>query len=97
MVRNVRPEDQLREVAARYGLGAAARPFTRCLHCNLPLVPVDKLAIDDRLPPSVRLLHERFTRCLGCDRIFWPGSHFARMQEALGELLPDVPFRGSPG
>ena len=89
LVRALRPEDQLCEVAARYGLAAAAQPFTRCLHCNLPLEPVDKLAIAHRLPEQVRARHERFMHCAGCDRSYWPGSHYHRMQAALGELLPE--------
>lgn len=91
LVRALRPEDQLREVAARYGLATAARPFTRCLHCNLPLEPVEKSRIADRLPEQVRARQERFMHCAGCDRIYWPGSHYQRMQAVLQELLPEAP------
>jgi uncharacterized protein with PIN domain len=35
----------------------------------------------------VRAAQERFTRCIGCGRIYWPGSHYARMRAALGDLL----------
>jgi hypothetical protein len=97
LVRALRPEDQLREVAARYGLAAAGRPFTRCLHCNLPLEPVDKASIADRLPEQVRARHERFMRCHGCDRIYWPGSHYQRMQAVLRALLRDDPASIRPG
>ena len=97
LVRTQRPEDQLREVAARYGLAAAAQPFTRCLHCNLPLDPVAKTAIAHRLPEQVRTRHERFTHCRGCDRVYWPGSHYARMQAVLRALLPDEPGSNRPG
>lgn len=98
LVRTLRPEDQLREVAARYELAAAAQPFTRCLHCNLPLEQVEKPAIADRLPEQVRARYEHFVHCTGCDRIYWPGSHYQRMQAVLQELLPDAaPARRSPG
>jgi uncharacterized protein with PIN domain len=85
-VRALKPEAQLREVAARYRLADAARPFTRCLHCNLPLTPVDKTNIAHRLPPKVAALHQSFTHCAGCDRVYWPGSHYARMQAALEQI-----------
>lgn len=85
-VRALKPEAQLREVAARYRLADAARPFTLCLHCNLPLAPVDKAHIAHRLPPKVAALHETFTHCAGCDRVYWPGSHYARMCSALQEI-----------
>lgn len=86
-VHALKAEAQLREVAERYGLAARARPFTRCLRCNLGLRGVDKADIAEALPPSVRASQERFTRCDGCGRLYWPGSHYARMRAALGGLL----------
>jgi len=85
-VRALKPEAQLREMAARYRLAGEARPFTRCLHCNLPLAPVAKADIAHRLPPKVAALHEAFTHCAGCDRVYWPGSHYARMCSVLGRI-----------
>jgi hypothetical protein len=86
-VRSLKPEAQLAEVAGRYGLAGKARPFTLCLRCNLPLQPVDRAAIAPRLPPTVYALHERFVRCPGCDGVFWPGSHYERMLDALRAAL----------
>jgi uncharacterized protein with PIN domain len=85
-VRALKPEAQLREVAARYRLADEARPFTRCLHCNLPLAPVEKSEIVHRLPPQVAALQQTFTHCAGCDRVYWPGSHYVRMCSALGRI-----------
>ena len=82
-VRALKPEAQLREVAARYGLEAHARPFTLCLACNLPLQPVERNVIAAQVPPAVLELHERFVRCPGCNGVFWPGSHYRRMLSAL--------------
>jgi hypothetical protein len=87
-VRAIRPEQQLQEVAARYGLPAHARPFTRCLHCNLPLAPIEKSSVAHRLPERVAALHESFTHCAGCDRVYWPGSHYERMRAALSPIVP---------
>ena len=86
-VRALKPEAQLAEVAARYDLATSARPFSLCLHCNLPLQPVDKTDIAARLPPEVYRLHEHFVRCPGCDGVFWPGSHYRRMLGALRHSL----------
>jgi uncharacterized protein len=86
-VRALKAEAQLREVAQRYDLAAHARPFTLCLRCNLELRPVAKAEIAEQLPPKVREIQERFVRCDGCDRIYWPGTHYERMRAALGELL----------
>lgn len=78
-VHEIRPQAQLREVAARYGLAALARPFTLCLHCNLPLETVDRQAVAHRLPEKILLVHEAFKHCRGCARVYWPGSHYQRM------------------
>lgn len=86
-VRALAPEAQLREVALRYALAAQARPFTLCLCCNLPLEAVDKAAVAERLPESVRAAQRTFSYCRGCDRVYWPGSHYHRMRAALSELL----------
>ena len=82
-VRALKPEEQLREVAGRYGLAARARPFTLCLHCNLALEPVEKARILERLPEQVSQLHDSFMHCRGCDRVYWRGSHYQRMVETL--------------
>ncbi|TMH43878.1 MAG: hypothetical protein E6H54_10455 [Betaproteobacteria bacterium] len=42
--------------------------------------------IAHRLPAQVAALHESFTHCAGCDRVYWPGSHYARMCAALGRI-----------
>jgi uncharacterized protein with PIN domain/sulfur carrier protein ThiS len=86
-VRALKPEAQLREVAARYEIAPLARPFTLCLSCNLPLQPVEPAVIAHRLPPAVYELHQRFVRCPGCDGVFWPGSHYERMLSALRSSL----------
>lgn len=89
-VHAIRVESQLAEVAARYRLAERARPFTLCLRCNVPLEPVDKAAVAGRLPESVRRVQEEFTRCPGCDRIYWPGSHYRRMRSVLTGLCGPV-------
>lgn len=98
-VHALRPEEQLREIAERLQLASCARPFSLCLHCNLPLVPMDKDAIAERLPPRVATAYERFSWCEGCDRVYWEGSHWQRMRELLdGVLAPRGPSQTStPG
>jgi len=86
-VHSLRPEDQLREVVDRLQLMASARPFTRCLHCNLPLIFIDKEAVADRLPARVAALYQRYSWCEGCDRIYWEGSHWQRMRQLFGRAL----------
>jgi hypothetical protein len=86
-VHALRPEEQLREVVERLQLTASARPFTLCLHCNLPLISIDKEAVADRLPPRVAAVYRRYSWCEGCDRIYWEGSHWQRMRQLLDRSL----------
>jgi hypothetical protein len=86
-VRALKPEAQIREVAARYGLAPLARPFTRCLLCNLPLAAAEGGEVAGRVPGKVLSIQKTFSRCGGCGRVYWPGSHYERMRAALGGLL----------
>jgi len=86
-VHALKSEDQLREIVERLDLARSARPFTLCLHCNVPLHPVDKASVLDRLPPRVREHYERFSTCDVCGRVYWEGSHWQNMRRMLDGLL----------
>jgi uncharacterized protein with PIN domain len=76
---------QLAELGARFALAARARPFTRCNRCNERLRPASDAEVRERVPPSVRARHEGFLRCPRCGRVYWAGSHVARMRALLAE------------
>ena len=86
-VRALDPALQLKEVVARFGLADHANPFTLCLRCNFALAAVEKVDVLARLPETVARTHERFHQCAGCGRIYWEGSHYARMGAALERVL----------
>ncbi len=86
-VHALKPEAQFRELVRRLDLAGSVRPFSRCLECNQPLQAVDKAVVFDRLPPSVRAAHDRFTTCPRCRRIYWQGSHWQRLQALLAGAL----------
>ena len=85
-VRATQPRQQIREVVRRFDLGGSIRPFTRCLECNAGLTPVEKDAVRDRVPSRAWKEHDAFVRCTGCGKIFWAGSHYARMRRWVDEL-----------
>ena len=86
-VRSQDPEQQLLFVLHRFHLGAALRPFSRCMRCNEPLRPVAKADVLHLLPPMVRVEQQSFSRCPRCPRLYWPGSHWQRMRRRLDALL----------
>ena len=77
-------DEQLGQVVAHLGL--PPRIGRLCLRCNLPLEPADKVEVRAEIPPFVWQTHERFARCPGCLRIYWEGTHYARMLEVLDRL-----------
>ena len=86
-VRNVKPEAQVREVLARFQLQRDARPFTRCTQCNTPVSSVEKEKVLERLPPAVARRFDPYWYCEGCQRVYWQGSHYDRMQRLVDSLL----------
>lgn len=85
--RSQQAEEQTREVITRFALRSALAPFTRCLHCNGLLAPVPKTEIVEQLEPLTRIYYEKFRRCQQCDRIYWSGSHFGKLQGRVERLL----------
>jgi len=55
---------------------------TRCPLCNSPLtrVPVSEA---EGAPPHVRERYSHVYVCGTCGKVYWPGSHFARMQATI--------------
>ena len=91
LVRAHLPWDQLQEIMHLFDLWPRSRPFSRCIHCNQPLEPRAKSAIDDRLEPLTRRFFHTFHECPGCRRIYWAGSHHQHMLEHLRKLRDPVP------
>jgi uncharacterized protein with PIN domain len=85
-VRATRTEAQLHEVVHALQLEPLVAPFTRCRECNTLLEDVPRDAVIDRVPEKVRALYERFRRCPGCARVYWEGTHYARMKEVVDRL-----------
>ncbi len=74
-------DEQFAQVVAHLGL--PPRFGCLCLRCNLPLEPTDKAALQGEVPEFVWRTQERFSRCPGCQRIYWEGTHYARMIETI--------------
>ena len=88
-VRSDQPREQLREIVERFDLRARSAPFTRCIRCNEKLESVAREDILDRLQPLTRRYYDVFARCPACAAIFWKGSHHARMQRLVANVLDE--------
>ena len=81
-----RPRDQLREVVAAFGLGPEIRLFTRCSRCNTPLLPAEREKVLDRVPARARPTDRDVARCPTCGRVYWEGSHTARIRREVADV-----------
>jgi uncharacterized protein with PIN domain len=82
-------EDQLRQVWATVGppFDAAA---PRCPVCNQPLTEAAAEVVAKRLPAYVQRTHESFSQCNTCERIYWKGTHWQRMEGLIRELRDEA-------
>jgi len=87
-LRETQAEAQLREVVTRLDLARAARPFSRCVHCNTRLRAARKGELDGRVKPAILRAFARFRACPGCGRVYWPGSHYDRMRQLVARVVP---------
>jgi len=78
--------DQLREVLARFPFDPRRGAFTRCSHCNEPLVDAARESVVRRVPPFVLASQERFSRCPRCGRIYWRATHPERIRRELDAM-----------
>ena len=82
-VRSKRSEEQLKEVVRRFDLRDQIKPFSRCLICNCKVAMIDKRDIIDRLPPKTRANFDEFYHCSICDKVYWKGSHYQKMEKKI--------------
>lgn len=79
------PRLQLREVLGRFQLETRVAPFTRCARCNgtVERLPATVVA---SVPASIARGHKVLSRCSRCSRVYWHGSHQARLRRRLAEV-----------
>jgi hypothetical protein len=85
-VRSMDAKEQLVEVIQQYEIINQVRPFERCLRCNERLKHVEKIQILDRLEPLTQKYYNEFSICPDCEKIYWKGSHYERMQGFIRTL-----------
>ncbi len=83
-----RPEEQIRKLA-QAGLIRLKEtdPFSRCLRCNRILEDVAKEEVALCVPEYIYATAPSFSRCPSCGRVYWAGSHLARMTERFRRIM----------
>ncbi len=86
LIREEDPKQQVLEVVQRFQLAHSLSPFRRCLRCNALLRPAGKELLSARLLPETRRYYNEFHICPECDRIYWKGSHYERMNSLIRDI-----------
>ncbi|MBF6338479.1 Mut7-C ubiquitin/RNAse domain-containing protein [Nocardia abscessus] len=89
-IRSNQPVEQVVEVIRRLDLGACLAPFTRCLRCGGVVAEVAKAEVEDRLEPLTRRYYDTFRQCHECGRVYWQGSHQARLAETVAAIRAEL-------
>ena len=57
------------------------------MECNNPIIAAKKEDVLDRIPGKTARYYDKFNECRGCNRIYWQGSHYAKMQSVVNEFI----------
>jgi uncharacterized protein with PIN domain len=90
-LRATEPRAQLREVIARLDLYRSIQPFRRCTRCNGLLRVASKRRLKGRVKPEILAAFDQFRACRDCGQVYWPGSHYDRMERMIESLLHERP------
>lgn len=81
------PLAQFTEIVRHFNIPKPEEYFTRCLVCNAALRPAEAEEITENAPAGVQEIHENFSFCARCNKIYWEGSHARRMRAAIEEVF----------
>jgi uncharacterized protein with PIN domain len=58
----------------------------RCPKCNSLTKQVDRTSIKEKVPQRIFEMNERFWQCIGCNQIYWEGTHIRNLQKFAGKI-----------
>jgi uncharacterized protein with PIN domain len=91
------PESQVAEVFRVLKLSRRdLAPLSRCGECNDLLAPLPREEALGLAPDHVYHTQAKFFQCPSCRRLYWPGSHPARIIARIQEAIAD-PQAAAPG
>ncbi len=80
-------QEQVDQVLERLNLRPHARPYSRCIQCNVELKNLPKAKARNLVAPFVFEHAASFAVCPECGRVFWQGTHFEDMESKMGNIL----------
>lgn len=86
-IRSTEKHQQLKEVINKFDLTNQFKSFTRCMTCNEKLKEVNKKEVINKINQDTAHTFNIFYYCNNCDKVFWKGSHFERMENYIRGLI----------
>ncbi|RZU17313.1 Mut7-C RNAse domain-containing protein [Streptomyces sp. BK239] len=86
-VYSTRPDDQLRDVLARFA--PELRPWTRCTACNGLLRQATKDEVADQLEHGTHRSYDVFAQCRECGRAYWKGAHHEQLETIVERAMAE--------
>jgi len=60
--------------------------LSRCSICNTVLKEIKRDDVRNKVPERVFLNNERFWFCSKCNKIYWKGTHYKKIQNKINEM-----------
>ena len=79
-------EEQLLQVLIAFPALLEGEPLSRCLVCNVEVVPASPEEVSGLAPEGVLERHQEFWLCPRCGRAYWSGSHVEDMLARLADI-----------
>jgi uncharacterized protein len=86
------PREQIQELIGKLHLQAKPDQFfRRCLLCNEELHSLGKDEAEGKVPDFIYRSYDVFFMCPRCLRIYWPGTHYEKMQKEMAGVIKEGP------
>ena len=89
-IRSQKPAEQLKEVLVRSDLINLIKPFYRCSECNGIIKKTSKESVVDKIKPGTRKNFNEFFKCTSCEKIYWKGAHFIKMNKFIENIKTTI-------
>jgi len=88
LIRGDNEISQIIEIATKIGLSNFIMDTNsaRCVNCNGRLESVEKSRLENKVPTGVYQRQDQFWICVDCQKIYWIGTHFKKLQEFVSRL-----------
>ena len=88
LIRDADELNQIIEIATKTGLSNFDMDTNsaRCVDCNGRLESVEKSKLENKVPTGVYQRQDQFWICTDCQKIYWAGTHFKKLQEFVSRL-----------